>query len=191
MNGTDNHNVKQLYDIYRDSLIAFAKRYVVRDDVAQDLVQEAFIRLWEKDPSFSSEAAFRSYLFTSVKNLSLDYLKHQDIENHYAENYLKEASISARNHAEEIFDKEVMELLFKLIDRLPLRCREIFLLSLDGQKASEIAFQLEISVETVRTQKKKAMKMLRTYFHEENSKEKSKKKNISFSFFFFRLLYPI
>ena len=35
------------------------------------------------------------------------------------------------------------------------------------------------------------MKMLRTYFHEENSKEKSKKKNISFSFFFFKLLYPI
>lgn len=82
-------NIKDIYNEYHDSLLAFAKSYVMREDIAQDLVQEAFIRLWEKDHDFFSEVALRSYLFASVKNLSLDYLKHLDVETRYAEAYME------------------------------------------------------------------------------------------------------
>lgn len=182
----NRQDITQLYESYQDSLITFAKGYVMRDDVAQDLVQEAFIRLWEKKVSFPSEAALRSYLFTSVKNLSFDYLKHQNVVDHYTETYLKELSLSSS--VDESFDKEVMDILFMLIDRLSDRCREVFLLYMDGYSTVEIADKLGLSVDTVRTHKKKAMKSFRTYFKDIKDR---KQKNSLFLFIFFRLLYPI
>lgn len=104
-------NIKDIYNEYHDSLLAFAKSYVMREDIAQDLVQEAFIRLWEKDHDFFSEVALRSYLFASVKNLSLDYLKHLDVETRYAEAYMEKTS--QEDVIDEQFDKEVMELLLR------------------------------------------------------------------------------
>lgn len=176
-------NIKDIYNEYHDSLLAFAKSYVMREDIAQDLVQEAFIRLWEKDHDFFSEVALRSYLFASVKNLSLDYLKHLDVETCYAEAYMEKTS--QEDVIDEQFDKEVMELLFKTIDCLPKRCREIFLLHLDGLSSTEIADKLSLSIDTVRTQKKRAMKFLREHFQSQSSP------NISFTFIFFKLLCSI
>ena len=176
-------NIKDIYNEYHDSLLAFAKSYVMREDIAQDLVQEAFIRLWEKDHDFFSEVALRSYLFASVKNLSLDYLKHLDVETRYAEAYMEKTS--QEDVIDEQFDKEVMELLFKTIDCLPKRCREIFLLHLDGLSSTEIADKLSLSIDTVRTQKKRAMKFLREHFQSQSSP------NISFTFIFFKSLCSI
>lgn len=170
-------NIKEIYNEYHVSLLTFAKNYVTREDVAQDLVQEVFIRLWEKDCDFPSEVALRSYLFASIKNLSLDYLKHLDVETRYAETYIAETS--HKEVLDKQFDKEVMDLLFEKIDCLPERCREIFLLYLDGLSSIEIANKLSLSIDTVRTQKKRAMKYLREHFHDHPSK------NILFILIFF------
>ena len=178
--------MRQVYDTYRDSLIAFAKGYVPDDDVAQDLVQEAFIRLWEKEPSFPTETALHSYLLTAVRNRALDYLKHRNVEQQYAETYREEAALAGEDYLDEAFDKEVLEMLFAQIDRLPARCREVFLLCLDGLSAEEVAQKLGISADTVRTQKKRAMKMLRNHF-----KNHPPKTNFCFFFIFFKLLYPV
>lgn len=172
--GPDRERVKEsfrlLYKEYYDSLVSFAESYVARRDIAEDIVQEIFVGLWEKEPRFFSKAALNTYLYTSVKNSALDFLKHQEVENRYAEHFL---SASKEERWEAELDEEMLNLLFQGIDRLPERCREIFLMSLDGLSNEEIARQLGLSVLTVKTQKKKAMKVLREYFGARNSKKSS------------------
>lgn len=153
---------QRIYKESYDALVGFAESYVARRDVAEDIVQEVFAGLWEKNVHFLSRAALNSYLYTSVKNSSLDFLKHQDVENRYAERFLSDAK---ENRWEAELDEEVMKLLFQAIDHLPERCREIFLMHLDGFSNEEIACQLHLSILTVKTQKKKAMKVLREYFN--------------------------
>ena len=85
------------------------------------------------------------------------------MENRYAEQVL---SNTRHGFSEEKLDEDVMLLLFRCIDRLPERCREIFLLHLDGLSNEEIAKQLNLSVLTVKTQKRNAMKVLRDHFRQ-------------------------
>jgi len=170
----DKERIKEsfqhLYKDYYDSLVSFAESYVVRRDVAEDIVQEVFVGLWEKKPHFLSKVALNTYLYTSVKNSALDFLKHQEVENRYAEHFL---SASKENRWEAKLDEEMLNLLFQGIDRLPGRCREIFLMHLDGLSNEEIARQLGLSILTVKTQKKKAMRVLREYFSNQNDKKSS------------------
>lgn len=156
----DKGTFEKLFSDYYATLVSYATTYTKREDVSEDIVQDLFVTLWENQRSFSSRAALRAYLYISVKNAALDYLKHLSVEDHY----LHEAwldllgQVAADN---TICKEEIHRRLFKLIDALPERCREIFLLHLDGKGNEEIARQLSLSIETVKTQKKRAMKTLR------------------------------
>ena len=79
----------------------------------------------------------------------------------------------------------MLNLLFLSIDQLPERCREIFLMHLDGLSNEEIANQLDLSILTVKTQKKKAMKILREYINGRNDKKSS------FLLIFLEIAYPL
>ena len=161
---------QNVYEEYYNSLVGFAESYVVRRDVAEDIVQEIFVSLWEKEIRFLSKVALSTYLYTSVKNSALDFLKHQEVESRYAERFLAD---SKERRWETKLDEEMLNLLFLSIDQLPERCREIFLMHLDGLSNEEIANQLDLSILTVKTQKKKAMKILREYINGRNDKKSS------------------
>ncbi|MCI1648217.1 MAG: RNA polymerase sigma-70 factor [Bacteroides sp.] len=167
---------EKLFDEYWAILVSYVQRYIQREDIAEDIVQDLYVSLWEKQRSFTSIDAFRSFIYTSVRNSVLDYLKHQSVE----QRYMKEAIREEFTHSiDEDFQKEeIYRLLFKQIDKLPKRCREIFLLSLEGNNNESIAKALSLSIETVKTQKKRAMKFLR-----DNLKDKYVGKNSIFLFF--------
>lgn len=148
-----------LYDEYYPALVAYAASFTLSDEVAEDIVQELFITMWEKHVTFPSFLSFKTYLYKYVKNASLDYLKHQDVEGRYTD-YIRAFSDDAEMDEDEMICEEDYRLLFRAIDELPERCREIFLLSLQGCKNKDIAQQLSVSVETVKTQKMRAMKHL-------------------------------
>ena len=148
-----------LYADYYRSLVMYCLNFVPRHDVAEDIVQELFVNMWNKQMVFLSYPSFKTYLYTAVRNASLDYLKHQDIKQHYAEQW---ATLSHEERTgTSMFDEEVYRQVYKAIDRLAPKCREIFLLAMDGKRNEEIARQLHIAVETVKTQKKRAIKQLR------------------------------
>lgn len=97
--------------------------------------------------------------------------RHQNVESRYIE----EALTANRFLSDDSFQKEeVFRLLFKQIDLLPERCREIFLLHLEGYDNDAIAKKLSLSIETVKTQKKRAMKTLRNNLKEEIAKKISR-----------------
>ncbi len=148
----------ELYNQYYKVLTMYAHGFTLPIDAAKDIVQNLFISIWERNPNFSSQASLRSYLYNSTRNAAFNYLKRLNIESEYLE---KLADTYQEVTDEETTDEEVYHLLFQTIEKLPPRCRKIFLLYMDGKKNEEIATQLGVSLETVKTQKKRAMQYIR------------------------------
>ncbi|WP_270489944.1 RNA polymerase sigma-70 factor [Bacteroides finegoldii] len=150
----------QLYDEYYKVLVLYAINFLSSQQAAEDIVQELFATMWEKKMKFLSLPSFRTYLYNSVRNASLNYLKHQNVESLYLE-HLANTYREIIEEEEDTNEEEVYRLLFRAIDKLPTRCREVFLLHMDGKKNEEIATLLGISIETVKTQKKRAIQFIK------------------------------
>lgn len=97
------------------------------------------------------------------RNASIDYLKHKDVEFDYLQKIIESHQAYSIGDDEEdgFFTEEIFRQLFMTIDSLPERCRQVFLLYMEGKKNEEIAAVLCVSLETVKTQKKRAMSFLR------------------------------
>lgn len=162
INRLDAEAFHQLYKMFYKALVYYGWQITDSKETAEDIVQELFSSIWEKQLQFQSIASFRSYLYNAVRNAALNHLKHRDVENSYLERLAGSYEDEAGDEREDEFDEEeIYQLLFQTIDRLPERCREVFLMYMDGKKNEEIAQALSISLETVKTQKKRAMQVLR------------------------------
>ena len=148
----------ELYNEYYKALVIYAANFLATTETAEDIVQEIFTTIWEKKISFISLQSLKTYLYNSTRNAALNYLKHQNVETGYIQYMLdtyKEIT------EEDTNEEEVYRLLFKSIDQLPPRCREIFVLQMEGKKNEEIAQTLGLSIETVKTQKKRAVQAIK------------------------------
>lgn len=148
-----------LYRLYYRALVNYAMRFISKQDEAEDVVQDLFVSMWNKKIQFVSYVSFRTYLYNAVYNAVLNVIKHQEVEQRYVDLVKNEDELQfpeADYQKEEIYRQ-----LYLAIDRLPKKCREIFLMYMDGKKNEEIAQILSISIETVKTQKKRAMRFLK------------------------------
>ena len=162
-----------LFKDYYASLVMYAMHYV-RQEVAEDIVQDLMTLLWEKDTYFDSISAFHSFIYLFIRNRSINHLKHQKAELNYI-NYRQGESISDESEVFQVMEEEIYRIFFNVIDQLPERCKEIFKfivshneccknifkLPLAGKKENEIASQLGISLSTVKSQKQKAFQRLK------------------------------
>ena len=157
---------KELYDTYAPLLIFHAGKYV-DSDTAQDLVQDLFLKVWQKRIFLFLKEGIKTYLYHAIQHACLDYLKHLDVQDNYV------AAVTTRMKIEEIYynddpqflfaKDERLERVYKEIERLPEKCREIFTMSyLEERKTAEIAQLLNISTRTVEAQLYKALKLLRS-----------------------------
>ncbi len=160
INRRDIAAYKVLYAEYYQVLVMYAMNFVERQTIAEDIVQELFVTIWEKRITFLSFTSFKTYLYNAVRNASLDYLKHQDIEAQYL------ATLSETYQEivleQDLQEEEIRRLLYREIDRLPEKMRQIFLMYMDGKKNKEIAEILQISVETVKTQRERGIKQIKS-----------------------------
>ena len=146
-------------------LIFYASKYV-DSDTAEDLVHDIFIKIWQKKEAYSVEDGLKTYLFRSVQNACIDYLKHKSIEMTYADEVARRLKIEeicyySRSDAEEL-EKERLDSVYREIAKLPDRCRKVFTLAyLEGKKSAEIAGMLNISQRTVEAQLYKGLKIIR------------------------------
>ena len=148
----------RLFARHYTSLWSFAFHYVKDKDIAEDLVQEAFIQLWDHLKGFDSFAAIRVYLFRNVRNAALDYLRHDKVRNRNS----TELNVWLQNELREplerkIIEEEVFGSMYDAIYKLPEQTRKIVLLTLEGVSNPKIAEQLKISVNTLKTLKKKSL----------------------------------
>ena len=163
-----------LFSIYFARLNDFA-RNVVRDDViSQDIVQDVFVKVWENKANIES-LNLEAYLFRLVRNRCIDYIKHLKVLN----NRMQEIQISANfeelyridfigNEPYILIEQEFKTKIEKIVQSLPQRCREVFILSrMEGLKNKEIAQKLDINIKNVERHLSRALQSFRKNFTEE------------------------
>lgn len=136
-------------------------------EVSKDLVQDVFIKIWEDQIVFNSEHSAKSYLYTSVKNRSLDYLKSKRYKttDHFSLKDMEKLESESFFHR-EIVVIETSKILEKAINTLPYKCAQIIKMSIKNLTNLEIAKELGLSINTVKAQKKIAYKRLRPILKE-------------------------
>ena len=144
-------------------LCVFANKFLNDPEVAKEIVQDAFVKVWEGRDEIDPEDSLRSYIFKIVQNLSINKLRKREVESRYIEIYKLVYIEQHEFSAHEIYAaSELEEHLTDSISKLPAGCREIFKLSRnEGLKYSEIADILNISPKTVEAQMSKALRLLK------------------------------
>lgn len=161
-----------LFKSYYPRLRGYAVRFIEDEEIVRDIIQECFLKFWEKR-EWLSAVSVTSLLFAMVRNGCLNYLKHLTIVEKHRIEYL--ASIDGEEklyHADFAFDAdnkllydELQEQIREVINRLPERCREVFLLSRFKQlKNKEIADKLRISTTAVEKHISKALAHFARHF---------------------------
>lgn len=158
----DVASFEQVFKTYFKSLHAYAFSIINDEDEAEEIVQQVFFKLWERNENLHINGPINAYLYRAVHNESLNYLKHQKVKAghqlYVAYNMKNEAELPLKKiNAAELENK-----IKKALNELPEQCRTVFQLSrFDDLKYREIADKLDISVKTVENQMGKALKILR------------------------------
>lgn len=154
----DSSSFEELFRSYFTPLMMFARKILVDEDDAREVVHKVFIALWEKREKVDLTTSLKSYLFTSVHNRSLNVLRdRKKFSDEELPDLAGEWDVST-----QIESMELEEKIGEAIQSLPEKCRQVFELNrFEGLKYSEIAQQLGISVKTVENQMSKALKILR------------------------------
>lgn len=157
----------ELYIRYRDPLVNFVFRRVKCVTTAEEIVQEVFTTIWERRKVLVIQKTFSSYVYTSVRYVTLDYFKRSSITEEYVQEVV-EASTDKNNTVEDhIFFEELQEALQESTDLLPKKSREVFVLSrFKNYTNKEIADELNISKDTVKYHIAYALKFMRSNLKE-------------------------
>lgn len=158
---TDETQFRSIFDKYYISLCMFANQYVKNDALAADIVQECFVKLWQLRDDFMYVHQIKSFLYTSVRNKSLNELEHTKVMNEYAQKVQEMSKDSF--FQDKVIAEESYRILVDAIEKLPPQMKSIMQLALEGKSNPEIAETLNISGETVHSQKKIAYRKLRVY----------------------------
>jgi len=143
-------------------LCLFAQKYVQDTDVASDMVQVAFIKLWKGKEDFENENAVKGFLYTVTRNNCLNYIKHNKIILDYSLQAI-EKDLFFRDH---LIEEETYKAIHDAIEVLPSQGKRVVEMSMRGFKNPEIALRLNISVNTVKSVKSNAYRLLRLQLHD-------------------------
>jgi RNA polymerase sigma-70 factor (ECF subfamily) len=154
---------ESLFREYFGPLSRYAERYVYEREAAEDIVQNLFVYLWENAEQIHIQTSLKSYLYQSVKNRCMNYLR--DLNIHDRHNLLYMESVMEEKNEENVIDQDLVEKIKIAIDQLPGQIASIFKLKyLQGKKQKEIAEELNISENTVKTQILRGKDKLRKQF---------------------------
>ena len=154
-------DLKQAYDSYFESLRGFLYYKTGDIELAEDIVQEVFIKVWEKRSGIDA-STLKSLLYTMANNLMINHMNHLKVVSKH-EDAVMSGSQSERVSPQFIMEeREFAEKLNNCLASMPDGCREVFLMNrMDKLKYGEIATRLEISVKAVEKRMSKALSIVR------------------------------
>lgn len=151
-----------LYEAHHRELYRYALRFLKSPELAEDVVQDAFVKIWEKRESLSSVQNLRAFLFTVCRNGMLTFFERASREASLRNEIIHYAALSHVDTEEEVSRYEI--LAEEAIGKLPPQRQQIFrLCRLEGKSYDEVAKELGISKYTVSDHLVKASKFLREY----------------------------
>lgn len=193
--GGNQQAFSSLFRLFYPRLLSFALQYVHVKETAEEIASDVFIKLWNRKEYLEQVTNISTYLFVSVKNHSLNYLKQYSHIHVAVENTEGHTGLINRDDPEQQLEwKELSFQLSQAIESLPDQCRTVFkLIKEDGFRYKEVAEILGISPRTVETQLFRAMKKLQAFISSTaiHTNRKNRKTPPSLSSFltFFSLFY--
>ena len=154
--------VEELFKENHRYLFSVAFNFIKDKEAARDIVQDVFLKLWKRRSQIDFKKGIRSYLFKAISNASLNYLEKNRSKASALQEILRTQDPTTSEDVHSASFKELEVRVRIAIDRLPPKCKMIFLLSRqEGMKYREIAEQLNLSVKTVENQLGIALEKLR------------------------------
>lgn len=157
-----------IYQKYSEKLFGYTFVLLKNKEEAEEVVQETFVKLWEKRSEILINSSLGAYLFKMSKNIILNRIREKFYFSVAAE-WIKEERDVMENSTEETIDtNELQNILNEIISRLPAKRKEVFLLSrVENMTYKEIAAYLNISENTVDTQIRKSLEFIRQHLLKE------------------------
>ena len=159
----NDESLEMLYSNFYKALVAFSVQIVDDMSVAEEIVQDIFVKTWQKRNTYKTTATLKAYLYNSVRNESISYMRHKSVERSRIEAFERDFRLmreddeqAVEQHREEIFRK-----LLLAIDELPPKLRQLFMLTIQGKTSEDIAEEMNISLHTVKKQRQRGLERLR------------------------------
>lgn len=157
----DRFAFETIYLKYWDQLYSSVYKRVKSQEVAQEIVQDFFVSLWEKRTTLSVHTSFEAYIFTAVRYQVLNYLQKEITRNNYRAG-LDANEAYSNSTLDQVYINELKKVIENEIAQLPEKCQHVFRLSRQEHLSiKEIAERLDISTKTVENHLTKALKILR------------------------------
>ena len=155
----DRKTFQKLFSAYYSPLCLFANKYINNLETSKDLVQDVFVKLWERDIKISSWCTVKSFLYVTVRNACLNYLRNQEYENKNKKDYSELESDSLFEY--HMLEEDVCYRLYEEVNKLSPRSRQVVLLTVQEYSNREIAEKMNVSINTVKTLKQRSYRKLK------------------------------
>jgi RNA polymerase sigma-70 factor (ECF subfamily) len=164
----DERALSYVFDKYHARLFAYSFRFFKSKDLADEVVQETFVRIWNGKERIDGSQSFEQYLFRIAKNLIIDTFRKLTREKAFEVEIFERMQLFSNYTEEEVVYQELKQISQKAIDLLPKQQRLVFILSREsGLSYAEIAGKLNISVNTVKVHMLNSLNFLRQYLRHE------------------------
>ena len=161
---------EHLFRKYYYQLCVYAREYVKKNEIAEEVVEDVFCKVWEKKSEIEINTSLKSYLYRSVSNSSINYIKSKQNNSRHNSEFIEiyenriEISTSLDFTSDNLLTEELQEKIKIGIELLPEQCKVIFKMSrFENLKYIEIAEKLNISIKTVETQISRALTKMRLH----------------------------
>lgn len=154
-----NNQFEKLYKRFQPSLINYAYYLTRSSEDSVELVNDVFLSVWNKRNRLKLDSNLKTYLYTAVKNRSINYIKKNKLVTVFDEQIDTLSDFEA-DHS--LLEKEQLIIIQQIMNDLPSKCKQVFAMSrIDQLSNNEIASLLDISIKTVEAQITKALKIFR------------------------------
>ena len=154
---------RMLYDAYYRPMCVFGAKFIDDEEAVKDLVQDILVAIWDKN-ELDKISNLKGYLYISVRNKCLRYLKKNKLE------YIEDINVNWQNDLyidedDPMIVQEKIRRVKEIINTMPVGCKKVFeTIVISGMKYQEAADELQLSINTVKTQMKKANRILALQF---------------------------
>lgn len=147
---SDVHVFQQQYNRYFAQLKYFGMHYLTDEEVVSDLIQDLWLKIWERKENLINETTFKNYLFQGLYRSIIDYFKHDNVVKEYIRRENSEEMIIEREISYKIIEAEIYQIVNLIFEELPDSSRRVYAACLNGKSYKEIAEDFSISINTVK-----------------------------------------
>lgn len=164
LNAGDKHAFTRIYEQYASKLYRYALKFVKSEEIAEDVVHDIFVKLWNNAATLTIETSLQAYLYKTTHHHLLNLIKREAVQERYLGEMINTAAQFNRSTEESVDFKETMQKVQQAVDSLPPQRKLIFEMGrTGGMTHSQIARELNIAGSTVNNQIVKALRTIKEH----------------------------